>query len=134
RGFEVVLQGELDRASLSKGPAVSAAPMAFSLFYFAASTGSQAEGGAYRLLLEGARFADTHDFTAVWTPERHFHEFGGLYPNPAVTTAALATSAQRVQLRAGSIVLPLHNPLRVAEDWAVIDHHPVLGDAQRVVQ
>ncbi|HEX5656765.1 MAG TPA: AMP-binding protein, partial [Polyangiales bacterium] len=44
RGFEVVLQGELDRASLSKGPVVSAAPMAFSLFYFAASTGSQAEG------------------------------------------------------------------------------------------
>jgi natural product biosynthesis luciferase-like monooxygenase protein len=127
RGFEVVLQGELDRASLAKAPTVSVAPMAFSLFYFAASTGGQAEagtstGGAYKLLLDGARFADTHDFTAVWTPERHFHEFGGLYPNPAVTTAALATITQRVQLRAGSIVLPLHNPLRVAEDWAVIDH------------
>ncbi|MET0287111.1 MAG: MupA/Atu3671 family FMN-dependent luciferase-like monooxygenase, partial [Polyangiales bacterium] len=121
RGFEVVLQGELDRASLAKRPAVSAAPMAFSLFYFAASTG-QSEGNAYKLLLDGARFADTHDFSAVWTPERHFHEFGGLYPNPAVTTAALATITQRVQLRAGSIVLPLHNPLRVAEDWAVIDH------------
>ena len=24
-----------------------------------------------------------HGFAAVWTPERHFHAFGGLYPNPA---------------------------------------------------
>ena len=41
----------------------------------------------------------------MWTPERHFHAFGGLYPNPAVTTAALATITSNVQLRAGSVVL-----------------------------
>ena len=123
RGFEVVIQGESDRASLaSEAPAqVSGEPMAFGLFYFAADQGGTRPGGAYRLLLEGAKFADTHDFSAVWTPERHFHAFGGLYPNPAVTTAALATITSRVALRAGSIVLPLHNPLRVAEDWSVID-------------
>ena len=63
--------------------------MGFSLFYFAADAGD-AKGGRYRLLLEGARFADTHDFEAVWTPERHFHPFGGLYPNPSLTGAALA--------------------------------------------
>ena len=125
RGFEVVIQEELDRASLAKSkPTVAASrtPMDFGLFYFAAETGAAPQGGAYRLLLEGARFADEHGFAAVWTPERHFHAFGGLYPNPAVTTAALATITKQVQLRAGSVVLPLHNPLRVAEDWAVIDH------------
>ncbi len=122
RGFEVVIQGESDRASLTrKSSRASSAPMAFSLFYFAAGQGDAAPGQAYRLLLEGAKFADSHDFSAVWTPERHFHEFGGLYPNPAVTTAALATITSRVALRAGSVVLPLHNPLRVAEDWSVID-------------
>ncbi|MBP6688345.1 MAG: LLM class flavin-dependent oxidoreductase [Hyphomonadaceae bacterium] len=125
RGFEVVIQSESDRASQSQSREVpikvSKAPMAFGLFYFAADQGGSAPGGAYRLLLEGAKFADKHDFSAVWTPERHFHAFGGLYPNPAVTTAALATITSRVALRAGSIVLPLHNPLRVAEDWSVID-------------
>lgn len=123
RGFEVVIQGESDRASIARAPTVSALkePMDFSLFYFAAGQGSSGPGGAYRLLLEGAKFADAHDFSAVWTPERHFHEFGGPYPNPAVTTAALATITSRVSLRAGSVVLPLHNPLRVAEDWSVID-------------
>ena len=63
----------------------------------------------YRLLLDGARFADAHGFAAVWTPERHFHAFGGLYPNPAVTGAAVAAVTSRVSIRAGSVVLPLHS-------------------------
>ncbi|HEY0601332.1 MAG TPA: MupA/Atu3671 family FMN-dependent luciferase-like monooxygenase, partial [Herpetosiphonaceae bacterium] len=93
----------------------------FSLFYFA-SDDSGVRGDKYRLLIEGAKFADQHGFTAVWTPERHFHEFGGLYPNPAITSAALATITQHVQLRAGSVVMPLHDPIRVAEEWSVVDN------------
>ncbi|MFG1839547.1 MupA/Atu3671 family FMN-dependent luciferase-like monooxygenase [Micromonospora sp. NPDC049175] len=100
--------------------------MEFSLFYFADdSVGSAAPGAdprRYRLLLEGARFADTHGFSAVWTPERHFHPFGGLYPNPAVTAAALATITERIRIRAGSVVAPLHDPIRVAEEWMVVDN------------
>jgi len=95
--------------------------MDFSLFYFAsADVGEYSD--KYRLLIEGAKFADTHGFAAVWTPERHFHEFGGLYPNPSVTSAAIATVTERIQIRAGSVVLPLHDPLRVAEEWAVVDN------------
>src|SRR6185295_17743730 len=73
-------------------------------------------------LMEGAKFADRNGFAAVWTPERHFHAFGGLYPNPSVTSAAIAAITQRVKIRAGSVVLPLHHPLRVAEEWAVVDN------------
>lgn len=95
--------------------------MDFSLFYFAcADVGEWSD--KYRLLIEGAKFADTHGFAAVWTPERHFYAFGGLYPNPSVTSAALATLTERIQIRAGSVVLPLHDPLRVAEEWAVVDN------------
>lgn len=93
----------------------------FSLFFFSAD-GTTLEGDRYRLLTESARFADRHGFSAVWTPERHFQAFGGLYPNPSVLGAALAMITERVQIRAGSLVLPLHNPVRVAEDWAVIDN------------
>jgi natural product biosynthesis luciferase-like monooxygenase protein len=93
--------------------------MDFSLFYFAADTARDEDG--YRLLLDGARFADTHGFAAVWTPERHFHPFGGQYPNPAVTGAALAAITERVQIRAGSVVAPLHHPVRIAEEWAAVD-------------
>jgi natural product biosynthesis luciferase-like monooxygenase protein len=95
--------------------------MPFSLFYF--SSGDDTGGrGKYQLLLEGARFADRHGFSAVWTPERHFHDFGGIFPNPSITSAALATITERIQLRAGSVVSPLHNPIRLAEDWSVIDN------------
>jgi natural product biosynthesis luciferase-like monooxygenase protein len=95
--------------------------MDFSLFYFA-SAGAGESSDKYRLLIEGAKFADKHGFAAVWTPERHFHEFGGLYPNPSVTSAAIAIVTERIQIRAGSVVLPLHDPLLVAEEWAVVDN------------
>jgi natural product biosynthesis luciferase-like monooxygenase protein len=39
-----------------------------------------------------------------------------------VLHAALARETKRVRLRAGSVVLPLHHPLRVAEEWAVVDN------------
>ncbi|ABI77343.1 ATP-dependent AMP-binding enzyme family protein [Hyphomonas neptunium ATCC 15444] len=92
----------------------------FSLFYFAASSAANAD--QYKLLFAGARFADENGFEAIWTPERHFHDFGGSYPNPAVTSAALAAITKNVHIRAGSCVLPLHHPIRVAEDWSVIDN------------
>ncbi len=95
--------------------------MDFSLFYFASADGGEATD-KYRLLIEGAKFADTHGFAAVSTPERHFHTFGGLYPNPSITSAALATVTERIQIRAGSVVLPLHDPLLIAEEWAVVDN------------
>jgi natural product biosynthesis luciferase-like monooxygenase protein len=74
------------------------------------------------LLIEGAKFADRNGFSAVWTPERHFHRFGGLFPNPAITSAAISAITSRIQIRAGSLVLPLHNPIRAAEEWAMIDN------------
>jgi natural product biosynthesis luciferase-like monooxygenase protein len=95
--------------------------MDFSLFYFANDSGT-VEDYRYRLLLDGARFADDNGFHAVWTPERHFHPFGGTYPNPSVTSAAIAAATSRVKIRAGSVVAPLHHPLRIAEEWSVVDN------------
>jgi natural product biosynthesis luciferase-like monooxygenase protein len=92
-----------------------------SLFFFSADS-AETQGCKYRLLLESARFADENGFTAVWTPERHFQQFGGLYGNPSVTSAALAVITRRISIRAGSVVLPLQNPLRVAEEWSMIDN------------
>lgn len=112
RGNTIVLQTD--------GAASTPVP-GFSLFYFASEVaGSGPE--AYRLLLQGAKFADENGFEAVWTPERHFHAFGGLYPNPAVSSAAVAAMTENIDIRAGSCVLPLHHPIRVAEDWALVDN------------
>lgn len=90
--------------------------------YFFSDDGSNTSGDKYRLVLESAKFADQHGFTAIWTPERHFQDFGGLYPNPSVLSAALAVLTQRIQIRAGSVALPLHHPVRVAEEWSLVDN------------
>ncbi|HWN41808.1 MAG TPA: LLM class flavin-dependent oxidoreductase, partial [Thermoanaerobaculia bacterium] len=101
-------------------PEPSDRPIRFSLFFFS-DGGAKTPAESYELLLESARFADRQGFAAVWTPERHFQDFGGLFPNPALLGAALAAATERIGIRAGSVVLPLHDPERVAGEWAVVD-------------
>jgi natural product biosynthesis luciferase-like monooxygenase protein len=96
--------------------------MDFSLFYFANYESHDDERGRYRLILESAKWADENGFRRLWTPERHFHSFGGLSPNPSVLAAALAATTTRIEICSGSVVLPLHDPIRVAEEWAVVDN------------
>lgn len=127
RGFRVVVSSDQDRALVSGGGSAvsrySHRKIDFSFFYFASDEGEGATGrDKYRLLLEGAKYADENGFVAVWTPERHFHAFGGLYPNPSVASAAIAVTTENVKIRAGSCVNPLHHPVRVAEEWAVVDN------------
>lgn len=95
--------------------------MEFSLFFFS-EDGSENQKYKYKLLVEAAQIADEAGFTGIWTPERHFDAFGGPYPNPSVLMAALAMVTKNIELRAGSVVLPLHNPLRVVEEWSVVDN------------
>jgi natural product biosynthesis luciferase-like monooxygenase protein len=101
-------------------PEPSDRPIELSLFFFS-DGGTKSPAESYQLLLDSARFADRHGFAAVWTPERHFQDFGGLYPNPSVLGAALAAVTEQLGIRAGSVVLPLHSPLRIAQEWAVVD-------------
>ncbi len=121
RGFKLVLSSDESRLELSNGPIrASERKMDFNLFYWGNDDGPGRQ--KYHLLLEGAKFADANGFNAVWTPERHFHAFGGPYPNPSVTGAAVAAVTQNLSVRAGSCVAPLHHPARVAEEWSVIDN------------
>lgn len=120
RGFKVVIASDEARLTPSDGVARSENGMDFSLFYWGNDDGVGPK--KYELLLEGAKFADAHGFCAVWTPERHFAAFGGPYPNPSVTGAAVAAVTNNIGVRAGSCVAPLHHTARIAEEWAVIDN------------
>jgi natural product biosynthesis luciferase-like monooxygenase protein len=119
RGFTVVLHRDGAKAAAHGGGGLSRRTD-FSLFLWGAD--DQASVSKYELMLHAGRFGDAHGFRAVWTPERHFHAFGGPYPNPSVTGAALAAVTSKLQIRAGSCVAPLHHPVRIAEEWAVVDN------------
>lgn len=117
KGFKVIIQTEIRNSNKFKRNK----KLDFSLFYFASSDDNFIDE-KYKLLLDGAKYGDENGFSAVWTPERHFHQFGGIYPNPSVLGAALAVTTKHINIRAGSVVLPLHNPIRIAEEWAVVDN------------
>ena len=99
----------------------SGTTMRFSLMFFA-SDGVKSPDGIYSFLMDACRLADQQGLLAVWLPERHFHRFGGAFPNPAVVGAAVAAVTSRLRIRAGSVILPLNDPIRIAEEWAVVDN------------
>ncbi|WP_298771748.1 MupA/Atu3671 family FMN-dependent luciferase-like monooxygenase [uncultured Shewanella sp.] len=115
RADQVVIQAK------APSTATPRQPVKFSLFNFA-SKEDVGNGQMYDLMLDSAKFADKAGFEAVWVPERHFHPFGGIFANPSVTAAAIAGVTEQINIRAGSVVVPLHHPVRVAEEWAMVDN------------
>ncbi|WP_433113689.1 MupA/Atu3671 family FMN-dependent luciferase-like monooxygenase [Micromonospora sp. CA-246542] len=91
-----------------------------SLYFFPAAGDNAAD--YYDMILRAAERADEAGFAAVWLPERHFVRFGGFSPNPAVLAAAVAARTDRIGIRAGSVAAPLHHPVRIAEEWSVVDN------------
>lgn len=64
--------------------------------------------------------AEEFGFDSLWPAEHHFSEYG-YCASPAVTLAALATRTQNIRLGTGVVVLPLNHPIRIAEDYAILD-------------
>ncbi|MFI2782688.1 MupA/Atu3671 family FMN-dependent luciferase-like monooxygenase [Streptomyces sp. ALB3] len=95
-------------------------PLAVSLSFFGMQDAAHG-GDFYDRVVRLAETAEEGGLDAVWFPERHFDRFAGFSPNPAVLAALVASRTSRIGLRAGSAVLPLHSPVTVAEDWAMLD-------------
>lgn len=112
RGIKVTLPA-VERRNKTKSNSVSI------MFFSADETYPQEE--QYDFILEASKSADELGLDSVWVPERHFHEFGASFPNPSTIAAAIASTTKDISIRAGSVVLPLHNPIRVAEEWSVVD-------------
>lgn len=92
--------------------------MEFSLYFFGDYYNYE-QCNPYDLIMEVAKYADKSGFKAVWVPERHFSSFGGFSPNPSILGAAIARETKNIELR-GSVVSPLQHPIRIAEEWSVV--------------
>ncbi|HWE70102.1 MAG TPA: LLM class flavin-dependent oxidoreductase [Acidimicrobiales bacterium] len=74
----------------------------------------------YRSCLEMAAWADDLGFDLIRVSEHHAAE-DGYCPSPFVLASAIAARTTRARLRLNALILPLHDPVRVAEDLAVLD-------------
>jgi putative FMN-dependent luciferase-like monooxygenase len=75
----------------------------------------------YRLALEQIVRAEELGFDSAWVAQHHFHESEGGLPSPLIFLAHVAARTSRIRLGTGIITLPLEEPVRVAEDAAVLD-------------
>lgn len=71
--------------------------------------------------LEQAVWADKHGLHAILFAEHHGTDDGYL-PAPMVLAAAVAARTKKIRLQLGALIVPLSNPLRLAEDICVLDN------------
>jgi len=64
--------------------------------------------------------ADRIGLNSVWIGEHHFNRRGSI-PCPEMVLATIAREAKHVRLAPAVNVLPMHNPIAVAEAWATLD-------------
>ncbi len=74
----------------------------------------------YAAALEQCRWADTRGFHGVQLSEHHGSDDAYL-PSPLVMAGAIGACTRNLRISIAALVLPLHDPLRVAEDVAVAD-------------
>ena len=75
----------------------------------------------YRDFLEEAVLAEELGFNAVWASEHHFSP-DAWSPSPVPFLAAVTARTRRICIGTYVLLLPLHNPVRIAEDFAVLDN------------
>lgn len=65
--------------------------------------------------------AEELGFSSGWVAQHHLESVAGRLPSPLVLLAAVAARTRTIGLGTSVVVLPLEDPLRVAEDAAVVD-------------
>jgi natural product biosynthesis luciferase-like monooxygenase protein len=118
------MEGTIERL-LGIAPGPSAAPrprrMRFSVLFFSDVREDVTDARKYAFMRDIALYADRAGFEALYFPERHFHEFGSIYANPALVAAHLIPQTTRIRFRTAGVSLPLHHPAEVVEWWAIND-------------
>jgi len=78
-------------------------------------------GDLYATALDMAAWGEEHGFTAVVVSEHHAADDGYL-PSPIVMAAAIAARTKQIAISVAALLVPLYDPVKLAEDIAVLDH------------
>ena len=75
--------------------------------------------GYYGQILEQVQLIEELGFDAAWFSEHHYSGYS--FGNPAVIAVAAAARTKRLRLGTGVVLVPLHHPIRLAEEYAMLD-------------
>ena len=75
----------------------------------------------YRHMFDQIVEVEKLGFDQAWVTEHHFGGYGGTLPHPPTFLSAVACKTSRIRLGVAVAVLPLHNPLQLAEAYAMAD-------------
>jgi natural product biosynthesis luciferase-like monooxygenase protein len=95
--------------------------MKFGLFYQLPCALGQSETTRYQETIDQITYADELGFDVAWLAELHFYRPFSVMPTPLVVAAALARCTKRIRLGIAVNLLPLHHPVRAAEEGATVD-------------
>jgi alkanesulfonate monooxygenase SsuD/methylene tetrahydromethanopterin reductase-like flavin-dependent oxidoreductase (luciferase family) len=95
--------------------------MEFGVFHEFVREAGQSEADAFSNSFDVVDKAERWGLDVVWLAEQHFASFSVL-ASPLAIASAIAARTDRLKIGTAVQVLPLGNPLRLAEEWATVDH------------
>ena len=96
--------------------------MEFGIYHeFAALTG-RSDSDRFREAFGIVDAAEQYGLDVMWLAELHFDPARSVLSSPMLVAAAIAGRTERMKIGTSVQVLPLNNPLRIAEEGATLDH------------
>src|SRR6266571_7205965 len=101
--------------------------MRFGFFDQLPCADSQSESQRYQDILAQIVLGDELGFNTVWLGELHFGRNSSILACPLMVLAAAAQRTKRIRLGTAVTLLPLHSPVKIAEEAAIAD---ILSDGR----
>ena len=95
--------------------------MNFGVFYQLPCAEDQSPAQRYQDTIAQVQLADQLGFDAAWLAELHFNQRFSVMPAPTVIGAAMAQTTSRIRIGTAVHLVPLHQPIRLAEEAAALD-------------
>ena len=95
--------------------------MQFGVFYQIPCGEEQTPAGRYADVMAQVQLADQLGYDMAWLAELHFARQFSVMPAPLLMASALSQTTRRIKLGTAVNLLPLHHPLRIAEEVATLD-------------
>ena len=96
--------------------------MDFGMFMEFGNRENRSEAGSFRESFNLVEAGESWGLDSAWLAEFHFNPARSVLSSPIVVAGAIAARTKRMRVGMAVYVLPLNNPLRIAEEVATVDH------------